>query len=218
MKGNDFILFWYELFFKPREFFTKNLSVSTNKPAYFVFAFIVFGLGYGINQVDKQFAKFELNGTLDNMSFLNSWMSYWLSALIVGLLFGMLSYYIGGWFFNVRVKWSKGTNNIVKSRNIFVYTGVISSVVIIFTSIISSLISDRPYDPYTDSYQWDIIAALLVLASVYYSIYISYIGVTTLMHTDKFRSKVWFLILPIIFHTTLYISIILLTLELISLV
>ncbi len=217
MIDNDFKVFWFDLFSKPKMFFTKNLTESTNKPRFFVLAFIIFGLGYGINQVDKQIARYELQGTLDNMSFINSWISYWFSAIIVGLLVGMLSYYIGGWFFNVRVKWSKGTNDIVKSRNIFVYSGVISSVVIIFTTIISSLLGDKPYDPYYDSYQWDIIAALLVLISVYYSIYVSYIGVITLMNADKYRSKLWFLILPIIFHTALYLSIILLAIELISL-
>lgn len=207
MKGTKFINFWTDLFLRPKDFFKNNLVDSTIEPAYFPLAIIVFGIAYGIDRLDRQLMKYDLKGKLDDLDILNNWIGYWIFAIIGGILGGYILYLIGAWFFNVRLKWSNGTGDIEKSRYIYLYSGVISSSVIIFTTLVSMFISNKPYDPEAAFKLWDFASLVALIFFVYYAVYVSYIGVQTITDADKVRSKIWFLYLPFLFYTLSYITV-----------
>lgn len=205
MKTN-FIDFWTSLFVEPKAFFSKYLADTEEQPPYFVLAIILFGIGAGINRLDKQLTKYDLNGRLDDIDFLNNWIGYWLIAVIGGIIGGILLYLIGGWFFNVRLKWSKGTGDIDKSRYIYLYSGVVSSAVVILLTLVSTLISSKPCDSESAFNLWDLTSLALLIFFAYYSVYVSYSGVRAITDADKMQSKIWFLILPIILYTLVYFA------------
>ena len=66
---NKFVQFWMELFFKPTLFYKKRLRNAHKEPAYFNFALIVFGIGYGINRMDSQLIKIDMRGDHSNLDF-----------------------------------------------------------------------------------------------------------------------------------------------------
>src|SRR4030095_11288547 len=101
MTKTNFLNFWSDLFLKPEDFFSKNFADTKKQPAYFILAVVVFGIGFGIDRVDRQFARYDLKGKLDEIEFLNNWVGYWLFAIIGGVIGGFILYLIGGWFFNV---------------------------------------------------------------------------------------------------------------------
>ena len=204
-----FIIFWGNLFTKPKAFFSNNINDDNQLPAYFNLALIVYGIGYGIDRLDRQLTKFDLKGRLDEVEFINSWFGYWLVAIIGGLIGGYLSYLIGGWFFNIRLKWSKGTSNLNKSRYIFLYSSVVSSSIIILTTIISMFINNKPYDPESEFNLWDLTTLILLVFSIYYSVYVSYSGVRAITDAEKSRSIIWFLVVPMTVYTITYITVIL---------
>lgn len=204
----NFITFWRDLFISPEVFFQKNFRNGELPPAYFTFAVIVFGIGYGIDRLDRQLTKYDLKGKLDEVEFINNWVGYWLSAVIGGIIGGYVLYLIGGWFFNVRLKWSKGTSNLDQSRYIYLYSGVISSAIVILTTCISMLIETKPYDTESEFSLWDLTSLVLLLFFLYYSVYVSYCGVRTLTDAEKMRSKIWFLILPVGVYTIAYIAVV----------
>jgi hypothetical protein len=207
MTKTKFIEFWMDLFINPKEFFEKNLANSTVQPAFFVLAMIIFGVGYGIDRIDNQLLKFDLKGKLHEIEVLNNWLIYWVAAIVFGIIGGYILYLIGGWFFNVRLKWSKGTGDIDKSRYIYLYSGVVSSSTIILISLGSMLFADKPYDSEAEFNLWDLISLLFLIFMVYYSVIVSYTGVQTITDADVFRSRIWFLILPFVIYTTAFITI-----------
>lgn len=214
MKSN-LITFWTELFLKPKLFFKKNLRNSKKQPAYYSIAIIIFCVGYGINRLDQQLMKLELRGKLDEAGYFNNWIVYWLTAIIGGLIGGYILYLIGGWFFNLRLKWSKGTSDIEKSKHIYLYSECVSNSVIVLTTLISMTFNYKPYISDSGLYFWDVISPILLLFFVYYSIYISYSGVRSITDADKMLSKLWFLIIPIVYYTIVYITVFILILKLI---
>lgn len=200
--NTSFLSFWKDLFLHPRSFFRKYFNEQ--QPLYFTLAIVVFGIGYGIDRLDRQLTKFDLRGRLDDVDFINNWVGYWAFAIIGGIIGGYILYLIGGWFFNVRLKWSKGTSNIEKSRHIYLYSGVISSTVIILTTVVSMFLNNKPYDSESESIVWDLVSMILLLFFLYYSVYVSYCGVRTITNAEKVKSRIWFLILPMGVYTIAY--------------
>lgn len=204
MTKPTFFEFWSELFLKPKVFFQKNLFDSKEKPAYFILAIIIFGIGNGIDRLDGRMTKFDLQGNFTALERVNNWPTYWIIAILGGILGSILLYFIGGWFYNVRLKWSKGTSDIKKSRYIYLYSGVVLYAVIIMITIILMFINPKPYDIEGSFNLWDQISLFLVFFFAFYSIYVSYSGVRTITDADKSRARLWFLILPIIFYALVY--------------
>jgi hypothetical protein len=210
MERTNIFTFWRDLFINPKTFFEENLSDSKLQPAYFSLAIVVYGIGFGIDRLDRQLLKYDLQGRLADLDYLNDWAGYWVFAVIGGIIGGYISYLIGGWFFNVRLKWSKGTGDIDKSRYIYLYSGVVSSSIIFLTALVSMLLNDKPYDPGSEFNLWSLTVLILLMFFIYYSVFVSYTGVRAITDADKLRSVIWFLILPIIVYTLAYITIIIL--------
>ncbi len=206
MNDVNFLEFWKTLLLRPKTFFTKYLSNSNMAPPYLTTAIFVFGIGYGIDRLNRQFVKFDFKGKLEDIEFLNNWVGFWLYALIGGIIGGYLLFYIGGWFVHLRIKWSKGSSHIENSRNIFVYASVIPSAFMILSALISMLYKKAPYEPNLQLHTWDIVSLVLSLFFYYYSIYISYSGVIATTDAEKSRSQVWFLFLPLIFITATFVA------------
>jgi len=207
MSKEHFIEFWSELYLQPHRFFTNRFTDLTGDPPYFALAVIVFGMGAGIDRLDTQFVKMAAQGRLESMDFLNAWIPYWLFAAIAGTIGGYLWYLIGSWFFNVRLQWSKGPDNLVLSRHIYLFSGVVSSAVLILITFINMFLYEKPYVEDESLWAWDLIVLALVLFFSFYSVYVSYIGART-TGADAFRSRIWFLILPCILLVTVYATVI----------
>jgi len=173
---NNFKIFWKELLINPKSFFKYQFSTGENSN--YTIALIVFGLGYGINKLDTQLMKFDLKGKLDDIDFLNNWIPFWAASLIGGMIGGYIFYLIGGWFYNVRIKWSRGEGNIEKARKLFLFSSFYPYLVIILITIYETFRNDIPYDPTTAFELFDAITVVLLLCIHFYSIYISYCGVT----------------------------------------
>ncbi len=139
MKRSTFSRFWTDLFFRPRKFFETYWNDKSVYLRYFPLAFLIFGTAFGLDRLDYIFFKMDVRGydSAVVLSVLNNWVIYWLVAIIGGMIGGYIMYLIGSWFFNLRVKWSKGTGDMDKSRFIYLYSSVILSSFIVFIKIIS---------------------------------------------------------------------------------
>lgn len=202
------LMFIQNLLFKPAAFFKKSLYSNSDQPNYMPAIFIIFSLGQGLDRIDRQFIKYDLKGQFESIEFLNNWPLYWTFATIGGLVGGYFLYLIGGWFFNLRLKWSKGDSNIELSRHIYLYSGAISNGAILLISLLSMLVYEHPYEPFIEVPWWDISTIILLLIAIYYSVIVSYTGVKTLTNANNFRAKLWFLILPMLTYTLAYITVI----------
>lgn len=162
--------------------------LTTSNPRYLILAIWILGIG---NAADRL--------TSSNSS---TWGEVWAIAIFGGILSGAIAYYIAGWFYHVRVGWSKGAGTIDTSRNIYVF----SSLPIAITGIGSLLLNHIAYGNdyfdtyYSDASSIDIIFGLLALSAIAYSIYISYRAVRDVMHVQKGRGMFWFVIAPTVLY------------------
>lgn len=201
MVSNKILEFWYYLFLKPKYFLTTYLSENTSRPVVYSIAIIVYIFGFGINRATKQFEG-SYFASSDLISFIIEWTQYWVLALFIGTIIGLIAYFLGGLLYNLRVIWSKGRSDNKKSRQIFLYSGAIPSILIIAIKLATMLSGIMPKGGF--SLEYNILLTILLLAHHYYMIYIRYLGAITLMNTDVKRSKFWFIGLPVLIYTIIY--------------
>jgi len=204
----DFLSFWRDLFIRPRTFFEKYFSEGKNDTRYLYFTLLVFGTGAGIDRLDRRLTQHDMRGTLDQAGMINTWPGYWVTALIAGFIGGYISYLIGGWFYNVRLKWCKGDSDLPTSRSLFLYSGFIHTSIGVLIALVSTFTQKMPYDP--DSAFTTLNACVLLLSVFisYYSVYVSFAAVTTVTNANWTRAIIWFMVLPTLFYTLAYIAVI----------
>lgn len=166
----------------------------TSKPKYLLLAIWLLGIGSAADRLTSSDSS--------------SWGEVWAIVLVGGILAGALAYYIGGWFYHVRVGWSKGTGSIDTARNIYTFSSLPISVTAIGSLIFNHLAygSDYFVTYAYDASSVDVIFGLLALAAIGYSIYISYRGVKDVMHVQKGRGIFWFVVAPAIFYVLILAS------------
>ncbi len=166
----------------------------TSSPKYLLLAIWVLGIGNAIDRLTSSDSS--------------SWGEVWAIAIFGGILTGALAYYIGGWFYHVRVGWSKGTGSIDTSRNIYTFSSLPIAVVAIGSLIFNQMAYGSDYfdNYYSDASSVDVIFALLSLAAIGYSIYISYRAVRNVMGVQKGRGIWWFVVAPAIFYVLIFAS------------
>jgi hypothetical protein len=195
----DFTDFWGQLVVNPREFFQRDFNKS-NSP-YFLFVVLVYGFADQLDRMDNQMMKIA-NGRLSDMSWLSeSWSGYLAITLVFGLLAGLMYHYLGGWWFNARIGFCGGVKDISSSRFIFLYSlfPVGFAKVLFFLPV--PLKHDTPMHAYLSDDLFEGITGLIVIALLYYSLRISYIGATTVFELKDGPAKLWFLWLPSLFYT-----------------
>lgn len=159
-------------------------------PPYLLVLIWFFGMG---STADR------LTGSLQDYS---SWGEIWAIVLIGGVLAGAIGYYIGGWWYNVRVGWSNGKENVEMARGIYLFT----SLPIALTSILMLLLNQMSYgQDYLDSYYSDastvdVLFLFVFLAALIYTIRLSYKAVLELMGVERKRAIGWFIVLPAVFY------------------
>jgi hypothetical protein len=170
--------------------FCKNYLVS-KKPPYLLLLVWLFGIGSAAD---------NLTGSLQDYT---SWGKIWAIVILSGIFTGALGYYIGGWFYNVRVGWSKGKQDINMSRNINLFT----SLPISLTSILMLLLNQMTYGEdylnyyYSDASTVDVVFFFVFVAAIIYTIRLSYMAVRETMHVEKKRAIGWFIVAPAILYT-----------------
>jgi hypothetical protein len=173
--------------------FAKEHLVTAN-PKYLLLVIWIVGIG---NAADRL--------TSSNSS---TWGEVWAIAIFGGILAGAIAYYIAGWFYHVRVGWSKGTGSIDTARNLSIYSALpiaLTGVGSLFFNMIAYG-SDYFDSYYSDASSVDVIFGLLAIAAIAYSIYISYRAVREVMHVQKGRAIFWFVIAPAIFYILVFVS------------
>ena len=164
--------------------------LGAKNPPYLLVLIWFFGMGSAADR---------LVGSLQDYS---SWGEIWAIVLIGGVLAGAIGYYVGGWWYNVRVGWSKGKENVEMARGIYLFT----SLPISLTSILMLLFNQMSYgQDYLDSYYSeastvDVLFLFVFLAALVYTIRLSYKAVRELMGVERKRAIGWFIVLPAVFY------------------
>lgn len=186
--------FFFKLFFKPAKFFKEYYKKSEGLPLFYFVSFIFALWNWFANTIKKMESVSWISGS-------SSWLLFILFSLILGVIRWVMKYYIWWWLYNLRMKlawWSYDTD---KSRQLNLYSNFIPSIFIVVIYFIRIYIYDSPDDYINNTKDYNLIFTILLILSVYYSVYVSYMWVNAITDVKRSKSRFWFLIFPILFYT-----------------
>ncbi len=169
--------------------------LTKKSPKYLILAAYILGVGSAADRI---------SGSLQDYT---NWTEVWVVILFGGIISGAMVYYIAGWFYNVRIKWSKGKDDIDTSRNIYIFSSLPVAAVSILSLIINQLAYGSDYFTYfhTEASSIDLIFIFVLLAAIIYSIRVSYKAAREVLLAEKGRAIGWFIIAPTLFYICIWL-------------
>ncbi len=202
------------LYTHPRQFFASDLSFEKNSS--FLLAVTIFGMALcletniaeeddeeGDGNILHSLAKFFVKSyPIDEYgligSFFESWFFYWILVISIGFVFGGITCFIGGLWYDIRVSWSGAQKtDDAKTRLVYLYVSLAWALPTVLIGLIDSLIYPLYSETFTVSQFW-LWTPVFVIFPIW-SIVVSYRAVTGLFDLKKTRAMIWFLILPCLY-------------------
>lgn len=180
---------------EPGNFFKKY--VDREKPAYFPLFIVLFFLLYAFNASGAFLGQFVFG--IGGMAMSPIFNIVFLAA---GLINGIFAIIVLPLFYALRITLSGGSAGIAKAFRLLIYSSAVPAVVSISLIIVSKIIYLVPFD---EEMRFTYVIVLLVkdvlvYAAMLLSVYISYNGVRAITDAEEFKSKIWFIILPVCWY------------------
>lgn len=187
------------LLFKPRRFFSDRAWLLKT-PELVLVAWIC-GVTATMERVDSRLmrADFGMSSNQDVLSWLtSSWLNYWLFTIGLGALSAGIIWYVGGWWYRLRLRWS-GAHDVepMDARTVNIYqTFVQSAPVIVFTLILMT-----KYTDYAQYWVTEDAWSVFLIVFVFWSCWISYKAARSFT-VVTWKARIWFLALPLVFYAS----------------
>ncbi len=185
-----------DLFFRPARFFSGNLALGKTPYLYLVTLF--YGMASWIDRIDERMVRAEISGSRAGWRQIaplitESWLNFWVLVLIGGAVGGLFLYWIGGWWYIVRLKWSDAADPDTRlARLLYIYSSFVYAAPAVLLVVIQTFL----YPHYQAAYDADEWYSVSLLVFPFWSIWTSYRGVRSLFPVNLAKARVWFLILP----------------------
>lgn len=188
------------IFLSARDFFSPAAALGNQ--GYLAIACWLVGTSVAITRLEQQLVKAELGTTDINLNLFElvlKWSVFWPLVLSLGLVAGWLFWFIGGWWFRLRIKFSGAPNPDPRmSRLVMVYAGLVSAIPHLAFVMWWTLL----YENYLIAYAQGLFLTVVLFAFSFWELFSAYRGVRTLFSVDRWRARLWFIILP----TLLYLA------------
>jgi hypothetical protein len=190
-----------KLFFSPTAYFQ---SAPLAKGHAWLFAAWVSGISSGIDRVDQRMMRSEVaNGPSgSDMAFiLDSWFGFWSFVLPLGGLWALWSWWIGGWWYGVRLRWSGAADpDPRQARLVYTFAGFVFCM----PAIVYTIVETAAYPSYRAAWSSDSMWSLAILVFLFWSVVVSWRGVIATFPVRRWRAACWFLVLPVCFYILLF--------------
>ncbi|WP_111979784.1 hypothetical protein [Algibacillus agarilyticus] len=194
------------LYTNPKQFFSDQVAVQKTLSLFIVSW--AYGIFHTLDRLDRHLLKESLNRPWPGWELVSplvdgSWLNFWAFLIIVGLMAGGVAYYLGGWWYKIRLGWA-GAKNIDKhqARHIHIYVQFVMS----FPSLIFLVAQTFIYPDYRTAWQADIIWLMLLTVFPFWSCATSYYAATHIMHLKPKLAFYWFVLLPACIYIMSYYS------------
>lgn len=195
----------FELFFKPRAFFSDTGRLF-RQPELLLTVYLVGVVGV-MDRIDQRLVKSAITGQdLPKEDFtslvMGSWGVYWGLALAAGLLAAAFAWVISGWFFRARLEWSGGGDvDPALARRVWAYQGLTDTLPVLVATVMQTAM----YANYLESwYSEDMWSGRIAMVAVFWSCWISYAGATTVFTLHRWKARFWFLVVPVAFYASIF--------------
>lgn len=186
------------IFLSARDFFSPTAALGNQ--GYLAIACWLMGTSIAITRLEQQLVKAELGTTDINLNLFElvlKWSVFWPLVLSLGLVAGWLFWFIGGWWFRLRIKFSGAPNPDPRmSRLVMVYSGLVSAIPHLAFVMWWTLL----YENYLIAYAQGIFLTVVLFAFSFLELFSAYRGVRMLFSVDRWRARLWFIILPALLY------------------
>lgn len=188
----------FNLFLRPTDFFKGQLALG--KTPNIIIAAWTLGMSGIIDRIDTQIMKAELSDNQTKWNILHllldNWLNMWGIVLISGAVTGYFYWLIGGWWCQLRLKWSGAPSPDARlARLLIIYSSFVYSA----PAVLVLLAQTFMYSNYLEAYSSDHPITFAVLLTLFWSVVTTYKGATALFPVKRGKALLWFVILPILF-------------------
>ncbi len=190
-----------DLYTRPRQFFSGHLNIGATKILLPVIW--VLGISAQLDRVDTEIMRHEMDQTRASWTIIEpliteSWIAFWAFCLLVGIFSGALVYWIGGWWYRMRLYWSGANRDIDKQLPRYVYCW--SSLILALPYVLLTIGFTFAFPNYLAAYNSDEMFSLVLIIMMFWSVGVSFVGATENFSLTKWKARLWFLILPTVFY------------------
>ena len=184
----------WKLFLQPGEFFARHVRIEA--PLSTLLVTYLLGMVNVMDRVDQKLIQKDLGKAAGmSLQLLGSWGSYWMLVMLGGILSAIVSWYVGGWWFKMRVKWSGAT--VVdprQARLIYVYAYFILNLPILLVALYQTL----RFSDYSQAWEAsEMTTSIITLLMLVWSCVVGYLGVKAKFDVIPWRAFLWFVVLPV---------------------
>lgn len=189
-----------DLFIRPTRFF-QNVDLGRGRA--WEVAILLVGMSGAIGRIDQNLTRADLGRPRPGWETLGpmlteSWIGFWGFVLVAGAIGAVFIWYLGGWFYNLRLRWS-GARTFDKREGRLVYT--FSGLVAAIPSLLYVVIATAVFPNYQAAWDSEELWSVVLLAFPFWAVIASYLGVRARFAVSPMRARIWFLILPILGYT-----------------
>jgi hypothetical protein len=196
MRASDIL----DLFFRPKRFFE---GVDLDRRWWYLTLLLLVGISTASGRIDSNLMRADLgrprSGWEDFAPLLTeSWVGYWLFVLAAAVLSAVFYWYVRGWWYKVRLRWSGAEAPDPRvARLVLVSASLVASA-----PVVAFLLADTVSFPdYQTAWSSEGMASSVLLVFPFWSLYASYRGARTRFDVAKWRARIWFFILPFLMYT-----------------
>jgi hypothetical protein len=159
-----------------------------------IVAWIV-GMNSTLGRIERQMLKADL-GSPDGFatSLGDSWLLFWTMVIVAGAFSGIILWYIGAWWYRVRLRWSGAIEpDVDRSRAVYFYSALVWAAPALAWQVVDTV----RFPNYLASWNDEGWLPVLLLILPVWSFAVSYRGVRTAFDVRRGRALFWFLVGPV---------------------
>lgn len=184
------------LFVNPSHFFASLDDLS--RPSLVLVATLCLGVASTVDRIEQHLLRAEMGQGVSGWSevspwLLHSWSTLWIVLLLLGALNVPLFWYLGGWWYRLRLKWSGATAlDPFRPRLLFVYSSLVYALPVVLVMLGETVLFPNYRLARDAEGSWTLIFVLLS----FWSVVVSYCGATSTFALARRKALLWFLLLP----------------------
>ena len=189
---------WLDMVLRPERFFPEGARKL--KPSLLVLLVYALGIAAAMDRIEFSTLRSATPSSLDKIG--ESWSLYWVSVMVGGLVSGPIAYFLGGWWYWLRARWSgaKGPESRL-ARRVYALT---SSIVTLPAIALVALQTAQEADPASMWAGGSLAATTLV--TPFFSTFVSYRAAVTTFALSRGRALFWFAAFPGLFYGALIVG------------
>ena len=180
-----------DLFVRPTRFFSSRQPFLADNALPTVACLV--GINSAMGRVEQRMIRADAGGREVGAFITESWIGFWITIILGGLLSALFLWHLGAWWYRVRLRWSGAIEpDRERTRVVYFYSALVWALPALLTQVIDTF----RFSDYQASWDHEGIVPALLLVFPFWSFIVSYRGARTVFELRRGPALWWFVIAP----------------------